>query len=221
VRQSSPQTARSHSVPLRSRGSVVLPLALVVLLVSLASAALLISAAQVVLLVFPVSVVPVVFRVPVARVVLLVFRVPVARVVLLVFPVSVVPVSMLAGTVCRVTFTVSKATLQPMATAALQRMATAILHAMATAMASGDTAGGDVMTSLSKAVMATALMAMPLPMAAPTPTARGDTGVFWFAMQTEGGWQPDCTPVPHAPRGASLRHRRDGGDDARPEGFRQ
>ena len=124
---------------------MVLPLALVVLLVSLASVALLISA---------------------------------ARVVLLVFPISVVPVSMLACTVCRVTLTVSKATLQPMATATLQRMATAILHAMATAMASGDTAGGDVMASLSKAVMATALMAMPLLMAAPTPTARGDTGVF-------------------------------------------
>ena len=166
MRESSPQTARSHSVPLRSRGSVVLPLALVVLLVSLASVALLISAARAVLLVFPISVVPVVCRVPVARG------------VLLVFPVSVVPVSMLACTVCRVTLTVSKATLQPMATATLQRMATAILPAMATAMASGDTAGGDVMTSLSKAVMATALMAMPLLMAAPTPTARGDTGVF-------------------------------------------
>ena len=82
-------------------------------------------------------------------------------------------------------FTVSKTTLQPMATATPQRIATAIQHAMATAMASGDTATGDVMTSLSMAVMATTLMAIPLPMVAPTPTAKGDTGVFWFAMQTE------------------------------------
>jgi hypothetical protein len=145
VRQSSPQTARSHSVPL---------LSLVVPLISLVSVALLNSPGSVVLLISP------------------------ARVVLLVFPVSVVPVPMVVGTVCRVMFTVSKATLQPMATATLQPMATAILHAMATAMVSGDTATGDVMTSLSRAVMATALMAMPLPMTAPTPSARGDAGVF-------------------------------------------
>jgi len=138
---------------------LVLLLSLVVPLISLVSEALLISLASVVLLISP------------------------AWVLLLAFPVSVLPLSMVAGTVCRVMFTVSKTTLQRMATATLQRMATAILHAMATAMASGDTATGDVMTSLSRTVMATALAAMPPPMAART--ARGNTGVFWFAMQTE------------------------------------
>jgi hypothetical protein len=123
--------------------------------------------------------------VPLISLVSVVLLISPGPVVLLVFPISVVPVSMVAGTVCRGMFTVSKTTLQPMATATLQRIATAIQHAMATAMASGDTATGDVMTSLSMAVMATTLMAIPLPMVAPTPTAKGDTGVFWFAMQTE------------------------------------
>jgi len=130
---------------------LALLLSLVVPLISLVSEALLISLASVVLLISP------------------------GWVLLLAFPVSVLPLSMVAGTVCRAMSTVSKTTLQPMATATLQRMATA--------MASGDTATGDVMTSLLRTVMATALAAMPPPMAART--ARGNTGVFWFAMQTE------------------------------------
>jgi hypothetical protein len=69
------------------RTPLVLLLSLVVPLISLVSEALLISLASVVLLISP------------------------AWVLLPAFPVSVVPLSMVAGTVCRVMFTVSKTTL--------------------------------------------------------------------------------------------------------------